>query len=468
MEIKRKAYISEDTPRGKKPIGSPGVSQFYMQETVTKSQSKLVKYSISIRSPEKSPNAHIEGSKSLKKQNSYNCLSNSPPIYTSAHTRSKQSPPLPLASKELIDNYRALLRIREEKELKDYEEIYYLGNKVPETRTTDENFEGYDDDNGNYKIRIRDHIAFRYEILNILGKGTFGQVVKCYDHKRKEEVAIKIIKNKKSFHNQAVIELKILQKLRQNDPENNYNVVKIKNYFLFRKHICITFELLSINLYELLTQNNFEGLSLTLIHRFAVQLLVCLQYISKHRILHCDLKPENILLKNTEKPLINVIDFGSSCTDTETSNFYIQSRFYRAPEVILGIKYSFPIDMWSLGCILVELCTGFPLFAGESEHHQLLCMIGVLGLPPEEMVSMSPKREDFFYNNYEPKPAIVKKNSIQSFQRKGIEEILACDNGNFVDFIRRCLEWVPEKRLKPLEGLEHPWITEGLKRKSKN
>ena len=86
-------------------------------------------------------------------------------------------------------------------------------------------------------------------------------------------------------------------------------------------------------------------------------------------IVHCDLKPENVMLRQPNRSIIKVIDFGSSCMTDERIYTYIQSRFYRAPEVIMGLPYGTPIDMWSFGCILAELFTGYPLFPGESMSH---------------------------------------------------------------------------------------------------
>ena len=139
----------------------------------------------------------------------------------------------------------------------------------------------------------------------------------------------------------------------------------------FRKHLVITFELFSINLYEFIQNNGFKGVSLSLIRRFAIQILQALKYLKEQRIIHCDLKPENILLKSEDKSGIKIIDFGSSCFINSRIYTYIQSRFYRAPEIILGIPYTPGIDMWSFGCILVELFTGRALFPGESEAEQL-------------------------------------------------------------------------------------------------
>jgi dual specificity tyrosine-phosphorylation-regulated kinase 2/3/4 len=139
--------------------------------------------------------------------------------------------------------------------------------------------------------------------------------------------------------------------------------------------------LLSINLYELLRSIHYQGFSLNLIRRFAIQILLALSTSKKLGIIHCDLKPENILLKNKDKSGLKVIDWGSGCFKSEKIYTYIQSRFYRAPEIIIGIPYTTAIDMWSFGCIMVELYTGYPIFAGDCESDQLLAIMEVLGLP---------------------------------------------------------------------------------------
>ena len=178
--------------------------------------------------------------------------------------------------------------------------------------------------------------------------------------KNKEMVALKIIRNKKRFHHQALVEVKVLKHLKDKDPNGNSNIIHLKDYFYFRNHLCITFNLLSMNLYEFIKNNNFQGVSLGLIRRFAIQILASLRFMRKLRIIHV-IWPENILLKQSNKSGIKGIDLGSSCFVDERVYTYIQSRFYRSPEVILGLPYGTPIDM-EFWLYFIELYTGYPIF----------------------------------------------------------------------------------------------------------
>ena len=127
------------------------------------------------------------------------------------------------------------------------------GIKAPDGPVND----GWDTENGEYIFEMHDHVGYRFEIIKQLGKGSFGSVVKCFDHKKKEFVALKIIRNKKKLHKQGLVEAKLLYHLNKMDPEDKKNIIRMKEYFLFRNHLCITFEMLSINLYEFIRNNNF-------------------------------------------------------------------------------------------------------------------------------------------------------------------------------------------------------------------
>ena len=264
--------------------------------------------------------------------------------------------------------------------------------------------DGYDNDDSDYILYVNDILGSeetghknRYLILDVLGQGTFGQVVKCQNLKTQEVVAVKVVKNRTAYFNQSMMEVSVLDLLNTKlDKNDDHHLLRLKDTFIHRQHLCLVFELLSVNLYELIKQNQFRGLSTTLVRVFAQQLLNGLTLLNKARLIHCDLKPENILLKNLESPIIKIIDFGSACDERQTVYTYIQSRFYRSPEVLLGLPYSSAIDMWSLGCIVVELFLGLPLFPGSSEYNQVSRITEMLGMPPMWMLEMGKQSGEFF------------------------------------------------------------------------
>ena len=359
------------------------------------------------------------------------------------------------------------LNIFERGEIIDYKEVYFTGTRHAKKHVGDldahsNNF-GYDDERGDYNIVFGDHLAYRYEVVDLLGKGSFGQVVRCIDHKTGGLMAIKIIRNKKRFHQQALVEVNILQKLREWDPDNKHSMINFVQSFYFRGHLCISTELLGMNLYEFIKAYEFKGFPLPLIKRFTKQMLSSLTLLKSRRVIHCDLKPENILLAHPMHSEIKVIDFGSSCFENEKVYTYIQSRFYRSPEVILGMSYGIEIDMWSLGCILAELLTGYPIFPGENEQEQLACIMEIFGPPEKHLIEKSSRKKLFFDSMGKPRVTVSSKGRRRRPSSKTLQQALKCEDDAFLDFIGRCLRWDPERRLKPEDAVHHEFIT-GIKR----
>ena len=215
-----------------------------------------------------------------------------------------------------------------------------------------------------------------------------------------------------------------------------------------------------MDLYHFLKLNRFQGLSLGLIKRFAIQILQALVLLQQSRIIHCDLKPENILLKQSGRSGIKVIDFGSSCYFDKKIFTYIQSRFYRAPEIILGISYTSAIDMWSFGCILVEMFTGVPIFAGENETQQLLYMQEYLGIPPYEVLIRSTRKQLFFDSEYKPKIVPDSKGRIRKPGSKNLRELLKAADERFIRLIECCFIWDPVYRITPQQAILNEWFLE--------
>ncbi|XP_051870196.1 dual specificity tyrosine-phosphorylation-regulated kinase 1A isoform X2 [Pristis pectinata] len=342
--------------------------------------------------------------------------------------------------------------------------------------------DGYDDDNYDYIVKNGEKWMDRYEIDSLIGKGSFGQVVKAYDRVEQECVAIKIIKNKKAFLNQAQIEVRLLELMNKHDTEMKYYIVHLKRHFMFRNHLCLVFEMLSYNLYDLLRNTNFRGVSLNLTRKFAQQMCTALLFLATPElsIIHCDLKPENILLCNPKRSAIKIVDFGSSCQLGQRIYQYIQSRFYRSPEVLLGMPYDLAIDMWSLGCILVEMHTGEPLFSGANEVDQMNKIVEVLGIPPSHILDQAPKARKFFEKlsdaswtvkktkdgkrEYKP-PGTRKLHSILGVETGGPGGRRAGESGHtvadylkFKDLILRMLDYDPKTRIAPYYALQHSFF----------
>jgi len=347
-------------------------------------------------------------------------------------------------------------------EILSYKAVYYLGANAEKIRgdLALPNF-GYDDDRNDYKVVICDHLDYRYEVLEPLGKGAFGRVLRCYDHKDNIHVAVKIIRNAKRFHKQAQVEIQVLSMLK--DRQTPYSV-RLLDHFTFRNHVCMAFELLDLSLYDYLKQNRFKGFPMMWVRTVASQLVSVLQGLRQMNVIHCDLKPENILFEDKRRGVVKLIDFGSACFDNVKLFSYIQSRFYRAPEIVLGVRYSFPIDMWSLGCVLVELYTGRPLFPGENETDLLLWIMSALGPPPHSLLSESSKKTVFFSSTGQVKIVPNSHGIRRQPHCTSLAKLVPCSDMQFLDFISsncyvECLEWEPERRLTPDQAQLHPFLT---------
>lgn len=397
------------------------------------------------------------------------------------------SPPKPktlvASPDQVMQLYKNKLTAYEHQEIYSYPQIYYIGANAKKRQGVvgAANNGGYDDEQGSYVHVPHDHVSYRYEVIKVIGKGSFGQVVKAYDHCTHQLIALKMVRNERRFHRQAQEEIRILDHMRKQDKDNSMNIIHMFDHFTFRNHICITFELLNMNLYELIKKNKFQGFSLQLVRKFAHSLLQCLDALHRNKIIHCDLKPENVLLKHQGRSGIKVIDFGSSCYEHQRVYTYIQSRFYRAPEVILGARYGLAIDMWSLGCILAELYTGYPLLPGEDENDQLACTIEMLGMPPQRLLEQSKRARNFVSSKGHPRYCTVTSlpdgtvvlNGGRSRRGKvrgppGTKDLATalrnCDDPLFVDFLRRCLEWDQTARMTPSAALRHAWLRRRLPR----
>ncbi|CAI5454796.1 unnamed protein product [Caenorhabditis angaria] len=341
----------------------------------------------------------------------------------------------------------------------------------------------------------------QYEVLEFLGKGTFGQVVKAWKKGTSEIVAIKILKKHPSYARQGQIEVSILSRL-SNENAEEFNFVRAYECFNHKNHTCLVFEMLEQNLYDFLKQNKFMPMPLNSIRPILQQVLTALHKLKSLGLIHADLKPENIMLVDPhQQPFrVKVIDFGSASHRSKAvTNTYLQSRYYRAPEIILGLPFNEAIDMWSLGCVIAELFLGWPLYPGSSEFDQIRFIVQTQGLPPTSMLENASKLHRFFKemkndtnSNGEVGGVYYRLKTVDEFESSGmsaksketrkyifnqLEDISRVNYGfesepveqlsdrldrqEFVDILKRMLVLNPDFRLLPSEGLEHKFTTMG-------
>ncbi|XP_076866794.1 dual specificity tyrosine-phosphorylation-regulated kinase 4-like isoform X1 [Brachyhypopomus gauderio] len=367
------------------------------------------------------------------------------------HNRQFEGHQLPMTPIEVLNYFNNSLTTYEKLEIMGFSEIWYFGlnaQKIKASSKKPHNM-GYDDESGTYIKVLHDHIAYRYEILGIVGEGAFGKVFKCLDHKTNEMVVVKMLSRRASFELYSNEELKILDDLRREDPNDSYNVIHMKDYFRFRNHLCISFELLGPSLYDVIKKKS-EGLSEAEVRHYARELLKCLQMLKQKRIIHNDLKPENILLSQEGKGRIKVIDFGLSSYEHKRVYATAGTYPYCAPEMFLGQSYNSSFDMWSLGCTLAELFTGVQLFIGDTVSDIFACITEVLGMPPSRVLKSKAKQ---FVDS--------RKSRVRRPVSASLASFLKTKSHMFLDFIRRCLTWDPAERLTPEEALKHKWIQQG-------
>lgn len=210
-------------------------------------------------------------------------------------------------------------------------------------------------------LKKGDNINYTYEILDKLGGGAFSDVYKCKDHKNNSKIALKVIRNEERFNECAEYEYNLLKKINEYE-EKCVNIINLKKFFTFNNNLFLIFDIHGLSLYKYYSDYN----NIINIKDFSTQILLGLVHLHKLNIVHADLKPENILIKDN---ILKIIDLGSSFEEKEHYyNTYIQSRWYRSPEVLFNYKITRKIDVWSYGCIIYELYYKEPLFAGKNTN----------------------------------------------------------------------------------------------------
>ncbi|KNB45134.1 2-hydroxyacid dehydrogenase [Blastocystis sp. subtype 4] len=319
------------------------------------------------------------------------------------------------------------------------------------------------------QVKPNAYIADRYLVIRQLGKATFSVTVECIDMRGdvNNRLCLKIIRNGDFFFDQSLDEIRVLRYLNGMKGSECAHILQLYDFFYNKRHLMIVMELLQDNLYEFMCSLDRNPLlpEYFTLNRIAVilkQVLEALEFIHMHNIIHCDLKPENILISDKKKAQIKLVDFGganfaSSLQSASSHQFYIQSRSYRAPEIILGIDFDERIDIWSLGCIAAELFTHSLLFDNSSVGSLLTSASAIIGEIPMFMIQAAGLKVS---QRGDTMSVHLKQGEVWTLNpcRKDLNVELECDCPEFVDFVSMLLQWDPAQRPTAAQALQHPFI----------
>ncbi|KAB2041281.1 hypothetical protein ES319_D02G137400v1 [Gossypium barbadense] len=357
------------------------------------------------------------------------------------------------------------------------EEAAAVQEQVRQIKAQEEEFETFDlkivhrknrtgfEEDKNFHVVLNSVIAGRYHVTEYLGSAAFSKAIQAHDLHTGMDVCVKIIKNNKDFFDQSLDEIKLLKYVNKHDPADKHHILRLYDYFYYREHLLIVCELLKANLYEFHKFNRESGgevyFTMPRLQSITIQCLEALQFLHGLGLIHCDLKPENILVKSYSRCEVKVIDLGSSCFETDHLCSYVQSRSYRAPEVILGLPYDKKIDIWSLGCILAELCTGNVLFQNDSPATLLARVIGIIGPIKQDMLAKGRDTYKYFTKNHMLYERNQETNRLEYLipKKTSLRHRLPMGDQGFVDFVAHLLEVNPKKRPSAAEALKHPWLS---------
>lgn len=298
--------------------------------------------------------------------------------------------------------------------------------------------------------QIEKHVLRKYEICQKLGKGAYGIVWKAIEKKKRTTVALK--KCFDAFRNatdaqRTYREVMYLTELGEHD-----NIIKLLHILKSEndKDIYLVFSYMETDLHAVVRANILED-----IHKqyIVYQLLKALKFMHSAELLHRDIKPSNLLLNSDCH--VRVCDFGLCRSVKECSNTpnpvltdYVATRWYRAPEILLGsTHYTKGVDMWSLGCIVGEMLLGRPVFPGTSTMNQLDRIMEITGRPSVEDIAAI--KSPFAATMLENLPATKPKPLAKVFSNASAEAL---------DLLRKCLHFNPDNRITAEEALIHPYV----------
>ncbi|KAE9028884.1 Serine/threonine-protein kinase [Phytophthora fragariae] len=269
-----------------------------------------------------------------------------------------------------------------------------------------------DDAEGYYSTTIGEVLDGKYRVLGTVGKGVFSTVLRCQcitplktaGGGSLNVVAVKLIRNNDIMRDAAQTELKLLNELGERDPRDKKHCIRLLDSFTHRNHVAMAFEPMQMNVREAMKKFGGKGgISIQAVRVFSKHLLIALNHLESCGVIHADIKPDNILL-DEKQTTIKLCDFGSAFKmddGKQDPTPYLVSRFYRAPEIVLGLAYDKAVDMWSVGCCLYEMFTGKVMFPGSTNNEMLKFFMELKGKIPNKLIK---KHRQAYIDQFEMEP----------------------------------------------------------------
>merc|ERR1711934_1171221 len=325
--------------------------------------------------------------------------------------------------------------------------------------------ESLDNEEGHLKMREGLVLNGRYSIIRKLGEGTFGRVFEWADmDDQDKKKAVKVVRSVERYKHDAMVEASVLDELAQLDPKNECQCVRLQDRGEAYGHYLLSFEALGPSLAEELELRNYNPFSMRRIRTFGRDMLIAISFMHRNDLIHTDLKLPNVLLEMDTRDCtrVKVIDFGGT-RRTSTGRRHkslVQTRQYRAPEVLLEYGWSFPADLWSIGCMLLELYTSDLLFPVHHTDEHLCLVQHICGKIPFKMV---PKEGSpyFLENGLLKDPNAFPPTKARHVRhRQTLKDIVRPRDAEFYDVVKQMLRVDPEDRITAKEALAHPFFSE--------
>lgn len=323
-------------------------------------------------------------------------------------------------------------------------------------------------DDDRLSTELGEILGGRYRVVETCSSGTFSNAFICLDRETRNTVVVKAYRKQSYYTLSGKREIQVMKLLNQLDPAQQF-FVRLLGDFQQRGHVCIVLERYGMSLLDALAARNFESFGLKAIASIILQVAQALNVMHKNGMIHTDIKLENILLPvgfdpiagfaDTRKIDIRLIDFSSIAQTRRWNKYLVTTRAYRAPEIMMGLRWGFECDIWSLGCLFVELIFGKIVFDSKSDIEHLFLIQHMIGPFPKWMVEECVNADvcaGMIGGLIDPS---VLDSDVRRMllQEETLREKLG-DNPDLVDLVLKMLEPDPFARISLDELIEHPFF----------